>query len=121
MYQISAYNVVLREVCESDIEQLRLWRNLPEIRHNMISSTIISKEQQQQWFDSLAQKNEFHFVAHYQNKPIGYAHYKPENNGNNGQTSIYVGEEKYRNTIIPFFIVLSLLDFIFIELNNKQK
>ncbi|MCK5665165.1 MAG: GNAT family N-acetyltransferase [Thiotrichaceae bacterium] len=120
MYKTSAYNVVLREVLESDIEQLRLWRNCPEIRNNMLSSSIITKEEQKQWFDSLALKNEFHFVAEYQNKPLGYANYKPDNKGKGGQTSIYVGEEKYRNTIIPFFIVLALLDFIFIEQHENQ-
>ena len=41
---------ILREVCEQDLDAIRLWRNQPNIRRNMFAQHIISPAEHQQWF-----------------------------------------------------------------------
>ena len=137
--EINAYKLKLRPVMQSDLEQLRQWRNSPEIRKNMLSQTIISTEQQKKWFKTLCLQREnkqetertFHFVVEYKGRSIGYANFiaadkmiesakdsdtKPEN----GQTSLYIGETKYRGTILAFCLALALLDFVFLEYGETE-
>lgn len=113
---IQAYKVTLREVCQDDLEMLRNWRNMPEIRFNMINQEVISSEQQQNWFSDLHETNQQHFVVEYKGQAIGYANFKPDEKGNGGQTGLYIGNKKYKGTILAFCLALALLDYVFMEL-----
>ncbi|MGE4272458.1 MAG: GNAT family N-acetyltransferase [Desulfitobacterium sp.] len=62
-YLEEEFPLSLRPLCEDDIEQLRLWRNLDHIRKNFISSNIISPVQQKSWFDKhKVIENDFVFI-----------------------------------------------------------
>ncbi len=118
--EINAYKLRLRQVTVCDLELLRTWRNSSEIRKNMLSQSIISTAEQKKWFQkiSIQQKNQqaFHFVVEYKDKPVGYANFNYENR----QTGLYIGEEKYRGTILAFCLALALLDFVFFQLCEKE-
>ncbi len=120
LQEINTYKLKLRPVNESDLELLRKWRNSPKIRKNMLSQSIISTAEQKKWFQKIStqQKNQqaFHFVVEYKDKPIGYANFNYENR----QTGLYIGEEKYRGTILAFCLALALLDFVFLQLCETE-
>lgn len=61
------YNkVYLTDVSHKNIEQLRLWRNTPEIKHITREYREINEEMQQQWFDTHAYSDntQIHFEIH---------------------------------------------------------
>ncbi len=114
---ISAYRLTLRPISSSDLELLRQWRNSEPIRLNMVDQRIISPEQQQQWFKSINKGADYHFIAEYKEKAIGYANFKRGSKAGLGETGLYIGDDKYRGTVLAFCLALALLDFIFLELN----
>ncbi|MCU7834951.1 MAG: GNAT family N-acetyltransferase [gamma proteobacterium symbiont of Taylorina sp.] len=118
--KIKAYKITLREIYEDDLEMLRNWRNMPEIRFNMIDQHEISIEQQKRWFINLTAPNQGHYVVEYKNQAIGYANYKLNENRIWGETSLYIGEQKYCGTILAFCLALALLDYVFLQLKVQH-
>ncbi|MCW8932297.1 MAG: GNAT family N-acetyltransferase [Gammaproteobacteria bacterium] len=129
--EINAYRLKLRAITENDLEQLLFWRNSPEIRNNMLSQNIITLEEQKKWFQSIMNEHldDFHFIVEYKESLVGYANYKPAKNiihdsdsqgYEKGQTGLYIGEKKYRGTVLAYCLALALLDFVFLELNEKE-
>ena len=114
--KIKAYKIILRNISEDDLEMLRNWRNMPEIRFNMINQDEISIEQQKKWFISLSEPNQGHYVVEYKSQTIGYANYKLNESGIWGETSLYIGEKKYCGTVLAFCLALALLDYVFLQL-----
>lgn len=58
------------------LEKVRGWRNLPRIRNNMLTNSIISSEQQIKWFESLvADKSRLYFVFFQDANPIGMLYF----------------------------------------------
>jgi len=57
------YPLILRPLCEDDIEEMRMWRNLNHIRKNFIYSGIVSSAEQKTWFDKhKVMVNDFVFI-----------------------------------------------------------
>lgn len=48
----------LREITESDIESIRVWRNQSQIKKHFINTDDISEEQQSQWFKNYLLKTD---------------------------------------------------------------
>lgn len=71
--------IVLRSINESDIEQLRIWKNanMEYFFHN----DIINSEQQKRWFlDFSARLNDFMFIVNYDGKDVGCMGFRVLNN-----------------------------------------
>ena len=51
-YTIKKDNVLLRPLCEDDIEMLRIWRNNPENSKYLRQIGYIDKDQQKKWFEN---------------------------------------------------------------------
>ena len=120
MKKIEAYNVILRDIHEKDLEMLRNWRNNPQIRLNMINQDEISPEQQKKWFSGLEETSQEHYIVEYKEQAIGYANFKPDSYGMSGQTGLYIGEKKYRGTVLAFCLALALLDHVFLQLKFQD-
>lgn len=73
---IRKYGIELRRITHGDIEMIRQARNRDDIRSKMLDQRIITPEQQERWFDSINNANNFYFVIHYQRKKIGLIHSK---------------------------------------------
>lgn len=50
-FNLEVDNLSIIPLKENDIEQMRIWRNLPHIRKNFIYSGIIEAEDQKNWFE----------------------------------------------------------------------
>lgn len=130
-YKLSGYGVELRSVIKSDIEMLRQWRNKDHIRSMMKSTSYITKEQQQVWFDSLEDATHVrHFLISYKEQAVGSATLTATSfvsgftddleNAREIETGLYIGHESYRNNILAFAPSLLTCDYCFDELQVEQ-
>lgn len=125
------YGVELRTVEQDDIELLRNWRNREDIRSMMKSTSYITKEQQQAWFESLEEATHVrHFLISYKGQNIGSATLTGVKfvagftddleNASEIEPGLYIGEEKFRNNILAFAPSLVACDYCFDELQVKK-
>ena len=124
---LSGYQIQLKPMQQADIEQVRLWRNDPEVAQHMLSQDEISAEQQQAWFNKISvDKRQQHFVIFYKDKPIGAANIKAYYQGENLENAraiepgLYIADERYRGNIVAFSPTLLLNDYCF-EVLGVQK
>ncbi|KGK41844.1 hypothetical protein LH51_11650 [Nitrincola sp. A-D6] len=100
------------------LETVRLWRNKPRIRKNMLNSQPISHDEQQQWFKNLQQIDTKRYLVFFQNlRPVGmlYFDYIGSERLNWG---CYLGEED----IWPgsgLILEIAALDYAFDILQQK--
>lgn len=130
-YRLMGYGVELRTVEQDDIELLRNWRNREDIRSMMKSTSYITKEQQQAWFESLEEATHVrHFLISYKGQNIGSATLTGVKfvagftddleNASEIEPGLYIGEEKFRNNILAFAPSLVACDYCFDELQVKK-
>lgn len=75
------------------LEQIRLWRNMPRIRNNMLDDTIISPEKQQLWLKAIQNNTDNEYKVFYQNeKPIGMLYFTSINK-KKCEWGCYLGEQ----------------------------
>jgi RimJ/RimL family protein N-acetyltransferase len=120
---LKGYQVVLRPLVQEDLEQVRQWRNDPAISQFMLSQEMISKEQQQAWFNKIQQDNtQQHFMILYKDKAIGCANIKTRFQGETLlsaevlEPGLYIADERYRNNILAFSPTLVMNDYCFNQL-----
>ena len=124
--QLSGYNVVLRDISQSDLEQLRDWRNDPDIARQMISQDEITAEQQQAWFMKIQRDpGQQHWMIEYKGEPIGSANIKALYardlaDASSIEPGLYIGEARFRGNLIAFAPTLLLNDYCFEVLGAKQ-
>jgi RimJ/RimL family protein N-acetyltransferase len=121
--ELTGYQVVLSEVAEGDIEMIRRWRNDPNISKYMLTQGIISREQQQAWFNKIQRDvSQQHFVIRYKTLPIGVANIRACYQGESLhmaraiEPGLYIASDKYRNNILAFSPTLLLNDYCFEQL-----
>lgn len=75
------------------IEKVRVWRNSPRVRENMLDDSMIETHQQEKWFDSLKErKDKRYMVFHQDSKPIGMLYFS-DINKESCVWGCYIGEE----------------------------
>lgn len=75
------------------VEKIRVWRNSPRIRENMLDDTVIEPCHQERWFNSLAKCNDKQYLVFHQNsKPIGMLYFS-DINEESSVWGCYIGEE----------------------------
>lgn len=125
---ISGYQVTLKPVQSHHLKTLQTWRNSDFVRQQMVSTDIISDEQQQAWFASLQRDNsQQHWVVYYKDAPIGTTNIRTNDKSSIDSASqlspgLYIGEPKYQGNILAFAPTLALYDFCFdcLKINTLQ-
>lgn len=75
------------------VETIRMWRNSPRVRENMLDDTEIEPQQQQLWFENLeASKGKQYKVFYQDAKPIGMLYFS-DINKESCVWGCYIGEE----------------------------
>lgn len=97
------------------IETIRVWRNSPRVRENMLDDTEIGREQQGIWFASLEKQHDKLYKVFCQNsKPVGMLYFSDINN-ESCTWGCYIGEE----AVWPgsgVLLSIAALDFAFLSL-----
>ncbi len=82
-------------ITKSDIEQVRNWRNKPRIRQNSLDDSVISSEQQLNWFNGLLGDNaRKYFIIHLDGRPVGVLNFFEILEGESCKWGCYIGEER---------------------------
>ncbi len=119
---IEQYGIKLRRVTFDDIEQIRIWRNQPEIRKRMAFKKYITKNMQEKWFKSINNKNNYYFIIHYEGKDIGVINCKNVNEKEAyGEGGIFISDPNYIGSMAPVFATLCLINAIFYVLKFSNK
>jgi len=116
---ISGQHVQLRSIEKNDIEQVRQWRNSPEIIRYMEHREKISPEMQSSWFEKVMQSGDHYLIITYKTEKVGMIHLRFLDAGR-AESGLFIGPESYRNSPIGYWASLPLLDlgFTFLELNE---
>lgn len=110
---MKGHSLQLIPLSEDTLEQVRLWRNNPNISRFMEFKGEISVEQQLKWFQSVG--DDHYFVIHYGKNPVGLINLKNINN-KSAESGLFIGDEKYLGIGLAFEASLLLLDFAFNDL-----
>ncbi|MFM4948784.1 GNAT family N-acetyltransferase [Aeromonas dhakensis] len=111
-----SYGVELRPLQPWDLPTLRRWRNLDEVRLQMVEQALISPRQQRQWFvSSLERADQQHWVLWCRGLRAGYVNLKGETRQSlQGQpvadAGLYLGRSSVRHPMLAIAAALSQLD-----------
>lgn len=118
MLILEQYGVRLVRVQEKDIEQIRSWRNQPDVANFMEYREHITAEAQKKWFQSINNKSNYYFIIEYENKQVGVINSKNYNASIGfGEGGIFISDQDYIHSFAAVFASLCLLNFMFLKLN----
>lgn len=120
MLTLKQYNVTLKRINESDIEEIRGWRNQVFISEKMLFQDEISMEQQKKWFESINNKwNYYYVIISPQGERIGVVNSKDVDLENGvGEGGIFIWDKQYWDTLLPGIASIVLLNFSFLILQE---
>ena len=118
---LTNYGVTLRRLTHDQIEMLRQWRNDPKIQKYMFFRQEITPQMQEQWFASLDPHTNFYFIIEYEGEAIGLINVKNvDYEKRNGESGVFIYEDKYLNTDIAYRAHLLMFDYIYEELKLER-
>lgn len=120
---IKGKNILLRPICEEDIEQMRVWRNKEPIRKCFIYQKLISKEEQKRWYQNyLNLEDDRMFIIEYNQIKIGTAalYHIDTAKGEAEFGRIMIGEEDFKGKGIGKETVRLLCEFGFTTLHLSK-
>lgn len=114
MLKLEGYGIVLRALTAETAEQIRIWRNDPEISRFMEFQSLISKTMQEKWLLSIQNEKQFYFSIHSEENCIGMIHLNAINLlEKTADSGLFIGAEEYRGTGTAIGASLLLLEFAF--------
>ena len=114
---IERYGVKLKRLTVDKIELVRNWRNDPKISQHMFFREYITPEMQLKWFNSINNDLNYYFIIEYNNEEIGVVNIKDiDEEKKFGETGIFIANDQYLNSDVPFRASFCHGDFTFEEL-----
>ena len=92
---------------------VRNWRNSDDVKRYALSQDYITKEQQEAWFATLAQKEDEYFVIHANTEPIGLIWFNKREEMI--ETGFYLYDASKQNSLTPYKIVTLFHNYLFDE------
>ncbi len=119
---IEQYGIKLKRLTHADIEQVRRWRNHPEIRKNMAFKRYITRKMQEAWFESIDNKYNYYFIIEYEGQQVGVLNSKNVNvKDGYGEGGIFIWEQALHATFVPTLASFLMLDASFNRLQLFDK
>lgn len=117
MLRLERYGVVLRQIGPDDIEQVRLWRNDPEVARYMAFRDHITPEMQQRWYEGVTRRGDLYFIIQRDDKDIGVSNLKDiDLSKKDAEAGIFIVNQDMRNSLVPYLVNFCLFDFAFDDL-----
>jgi RimJ/RimL family protein N-acetyltransferase len=118
MKTFQKYGITLERLSLDTIELVRNWRNDPKISKYMVYQDYITPEMQLQWFNKINNDLNYFWIAKFNDEDLGLVNIKNiDYEKKCGETGIFIYNDKYLNSDIPFRVSLCNHDFIFEKLN----
>ena len=97
LLMIDSSDFTLRAMRADDIDIVRKWRNLEQVKTYMFTDSDISKEEHKTWFDlTLLSDDSDYQIVEYQNKAVGLANaIKINKVAGNCSWGFYLGDSNY--------------------------
>ncbi|MEQ5807014.1 GNAT family N-acetyltransferase [Alteromonas sp. NFXS44] len=125
--RIKAWQVTLRPLEEGDLDKLRQWRNSDYVREKMVSTSLITAEQQAAWFQKISHDpSQMHWIIEYKGRPVGSTNVKVPVIGETVvsarvlEPGLYIGEPDYQGNILAFAPTLAMYDYCFSHFNVTE-
>lgn len=113
--KITRYGITLERLQQEQTELVRQWRNDQKISRFMFYKGDITKEMQQEWFDSIDNEQNFFFLIHLKNMPVGLINISSIDWENKtAYTGLYIYDDKFLATDTPVMASLAMLDVFFL-------
>lgn len=117
---LKSRNISLHQLDQSMLEELRNWRNDEQVNRFMDFRESIGVEQQERWFESLNERENYFFIIRVNGIAVGLIHLdKFDKLLNTAESGLFLGKAEYRGTGVVLEASLLLLGFAFnkLELN----
>jgi RimJ/RimL family protein N-acetyltransferase len=99
---LSKGNFRFLKLMPEDLELVRLWRNSPLISQHMEYREYITPEMQQEWYESVNNRNNIYFVVEHDHRKIGIINAKNIDwDESSVEGGIFFWDEEVYNTQIP--------------------
>jgi RimJ/RimL family protein N-acetyltransferase len=118
--EVTKYKITLKRLSADDLELVRKWRNDPKIVKYMHYKEYITSEMQQKWFSGINNRNNYYFIIIADGLKIGLINFKDiDYDRKTMEAGIFIYNDNYLNTLVPFQIALAQYDFGFFDLGMK--
>jgi RimJ/RimL family protein N-acetyltransferase len=108
------YGIKLNRLTADKIELVRNWRNDPKISQYMFYKDYITPEMQLEWFNKINNDSNYYSIVEYNKEEIGLVNIKNiDNDKKCGEGGLFIYEDKYQNSDIPFRVSFCHSDFVF--------
>ncbi len=113
--KITRYGVTLERLTQNRTEMVRQWRNDRKIQRFMFYKGEITSSMQKEWFNSVDNEENFFFIIHYKNIPVGLINISSIDWTNKtAYTGLFIYEDKFLATDVPVMASLAMLDVFFL-------
>jgi len=119
--RLQRYGIVLETLVSDHLEMIRLWRNQDYIREKMQFQKLLSREDQQRWFNQLDLEKNVYWVIRCNEYPIGLIHIKDiglETEG--GEAGVFIGEPSFLEMPQAMLAILFMMEIGFYALGLNQ-
>ena len=119
--KITRYGVILERLTTAHIEMVRQWRNDTKIAGFMFYKGEITRQMQSDWFASVDNEQNFFFIIHYKNKPVGLINISSIDWENKtAYTGLFIYDDVCLGTDVPVSASLAMLDVFFMLFNVQM-
>ena len=113
---ISKGKIRLIRLRREDIELVRQWRNSPAINRYMEYRGYISREQQEEWYESVNNDTNLYFIIEHEYKKIGMINARDINwEEKSCESGVFYWDEGVYNTPVPIMVAM-ILSETFVEI-----
>ena len=113
--RITRYGITLERLQQEQTELVRQWRNDQKIAGFMFYKGEITKQMQQEWFSSIDNEQNFFFLIHLKNTPVGLINISSIDWENKtAYTGLFIYDDKFLATDTPVMASLAMLDVFFL-------
>lgn len=114
MIRLERHGIVLRQIGPDDIEQVRVWRNRPDVTRYMAYRDEITSEMQRQWYAGVQDRGDLFFIICDAGKEVGVIDIKQiDFQAGEAEGGIFMAGEAHCNSLTPFRASLCTTDFAF--------
>lgn len=118
---VSGKSVDIKIMEDSDLEQVRYWRNSDEVSKFMLSRAVITKENQSNWFSSIRDNKEYLYgiIMSKDGERLGVISLNNIREGT-AEPSLYLGSVESRNSFFGIEAYYHMLNYGFAQLGIEK-
>ena len=108
-------DIELLNITAEDLEQIRSWRNSPDISRFLYTDQEITAEQQLAWFEKIGQSTTSkYWIVAYNGKKIGLAYLSDISTlFDSCSWAFYIGDPEVRGSGVGFKIEYNIINYVF--------